>query len=146
MTGWRIVTDPEHGLTLHVPTVTPAGAAVGVRVDRDAVDHRIHAQTADGSEVYVEIVSFAGIVDRDEASAEQRAALRARSPEARISELFPITIIGRTATTFDFSGVLGGLRRDRRFIFVDSADRTVRIVVDPTSPTNMAILDTLELA
>ena len=103
-------------------------------------------ETADGSEVYVEIVSFAGKIDHEEASNGQRAALRARSPGARLSVPTSRTIRDRPATTFDFSGALGGLRRDRRFIYFDTADRTVRIVLDPTSPVNDVILDTLELA
>ncbi len=146
MTEWTIVTDPAHGITLHVPKTAASGAAVDVTIDRDADAHRIHAQTADGSEVYVEVVSSAGIVDNGQAVTEQRDALRVRSPGARISEPTSTRVLGRPAATFDFSGLLGGTRRVRRFLLVEAGVRTVRIVFDPTSPENDAILGTLAIA
>ena len=113
-------------------------------IDRDADAHRMRAQTADGSEVYVEVVSYAGIVDRGQAVTEQRDALRVGRPG--ISGPTSTRVLGRPAAPFDSSGLLGGTRRVLRFLLVEAGVRTVRIVFDPTSPENDAILGTLAIA
>ena len=111
----------------------------------DSGRHRVHAQTADGSTVYVEIVSWPEHVAHRDAIAEQRADLRQRAPDATIGEPEKAEIAGRPASAFTFDGQLGEARRRRRFVYVDTAARTLRIVVDPGSPANEAILATLVL-
>jgi len=140
-----VIRDPEHGLTIQLPTHTADGAAV--EVDRDERDgaHRIHAHAPDGSTVYVEVVSFPGLLDHDTAIADQQAGLRVRAPGAAIGPVRPATVAGRPATAFEFAGALGGVRRRRWFAFVDTATRTIRVVHDPGSPANEAILATLTL-
>ena len=138
-----VVRDDEHGLTLRVPRHTADGAPVAI--DRDARDgtHRVHAHASDGSTVYVEVVSFPGLVDHDAAIAEQQAGLRVRAPGAAIGPIRPATVAGRPATAFEFAGTIDGVRRRRWFAFVDTSARTIRIVDDPGSPANDAILATL---
>jgi hypothetical protein len=140
-----IVRDEAHGLTLRVPTRTADGEPVAL--DRDERDgaHRLHAHAPDGSTVYVEVVSFPGLVDHDVAIAEQQATLRMRAPGAAIGPIRPATVAGRPATAFEFAGAIDGVRRRRWFAFVDTASRTVRIVTDPGSPADDAILATLVL-
>ena len=140
-----VVRDAAHGLTLRVPAETADG--VPVALDRDERDgaHRIHAHTPDGSSVYVEVVSYPGLVDHDAAIADQQAGLRGRAPGAAIGPVRPATVAGRAATAFEFAGALEGVRRRRWFAFVDTAQRTVRVVHDPGSPASDAILATLTL-
>jgi hypothetical protein len=49
------------------------------------------------------------------------------------------------ATEFSFEGTLGGQWKSRRFIFLDSALRTYRIIYDPRSTLNEQILASLVL-
>ena len=146
MTGWRIVTDPQHGLTLHVPTVAHAGAAVEVQVDQDAIEHRIARLDRRwiGGRRRDRVVRG----DRRPRRGVRGAAGSFARPIARGAHLGAVPghdhrpDCERPST----SPARSADQRARRFIFVDSADRTVRIIMDPTSPTNVAILDTLELA
>ena len=139
------VVDAEHGWSIRIPTRTVDGAAVTLERGADAARHRVHAQTADGSTVYVEVVSWPEHVVHRDAIADQRGDLRHRAPDATIGEPEATEIAGRPATAFTFDGRLGEMRRCRRFVFVDTAARTLRIVSDPGSSTNEAILATLVL-
>ncbi len=143
--GDAVVRDAEHGLTLRVPTETADGIPVELTRDERDGSHRIHAHTPDGSSVYVEVVSYPGLVDHDTAIADQQAGLRVRAPGAAIGPVRPATVAGRAATAFEFAGALEGVRRRRWFAFVDTAQRTVSVVHDPGSPANDAILATLTL-
>ena len=139
------IADTEHGWSIRIPARASTGEAV--TFERDARDgrHRVHAQTPDGSTVYVEVVSSPDRVSHVDAIAEQRTGLRERSPDAEIGAPETAELAGRPATGFTFEGRLGADRRRRRFVYVDTEARTVRIVYDPSSATNDAILATLVL-
>ncbi|HTE52352.1 MAG TPA: hypothetical protein VK698_15980 [Kofleriaceae bacterium] len=138
-----MIEDLGHGWSVRIPATTTAGAPVEVeRGERDG-GRRVHARSADESEVYVEILTYPGLVDHRAAAAGQRTFLEEQSPGGRLSETAATTFRGRDATAFDFVGILGGRRKARRFVFVDSASRTCRVVTDPSSPANAGILDSL---
>jgi hypothetical protein len=141
----RIV-DSEAALAIEIPEWSPSGAAVAVEWNERDRRRRLHAQTPDASEVYVEVLVAPELVDHAASIADQMAFLRDRAIDPTLTEAVPGTCAGRPATTFDFAGELGGHSRIRRFAFVDAGGRTYRIVHDPTSPANAAILRTLVLA
>jgi hypothetical protein len=139
------VADPARGYSLDIPRATSAGLSVEIVRDERDGRHRLHLQSPDASEVYVEIVTYPSRIAHGPAVAEEQRFLRERSPTGRLTE--PVAgVIGRLpATVFDFDGPLGDLARVRRFAFVDSPLRTYRIVFDPTSATNVEVIDTFAL-
>lgn len=148
MTGARAVAriaDPEGGFSIEIPDEAASGAPV--ELERDARDgaRRLHAQTPDGSEIYVEVLAGASAVDHGLAIADQATFLRERATVETLTDAAPGLLAGRPASTFDFIGELGGRHRTRRFAFVDAGGRTYRIVHDPTSPANESIIRTLRL-
>jgi len=140
---WR---DPEHGIAIDVPASAPSGAPVEVtEVHHDDGTHRLHAQTGDRSEVYVEVLSFPGRIDHRAALEDQRASLAARDPGGVVGPLRSDRLLDRPATGFEFDGVLDGQPRQRRFVLVDLGPRTVRVVSDPSSVLNEKIVATLRV-
>jgi hypothetical protein len=139
------IEDAEAGFAIEIPEAAASGAPVEVERDERDGTRRLHAQTPDGSEVYVEVLAGAAVVDHGVAIAEQGAFLRERATVERLTDSAPAVLGGRPASTFDFVGELGGRHRSRRFAFVDAGGRTYRIVHDPTSPANELIIRTLRL-
>jgi hypothetical protein len=142
----RTVVDAGHGHRLEVPETAPSGEPIALEHAVSEDVHRLHAATADGHEVYLEIASWSGLQAHRPAIAEQRRSLRERAPAARIGPARTTRMLGRAATSFRFDGELGGHHRVRRFTYLDVGARTFRIVVDPTSAATRRILATLEFA
>lgn len=142
---WTVVDDLEHGFSIRIPSRTPSDQSVTIdRAERDGVG-RVHAHSPDGSELYVEVVAYPGLIDRREAAVEQRRYLSEQDPECRLSRVRAIKLGSLVGSGFAFTGTLGDQLRVRRFLFVDAADRTFRIVYDQTSALNRAALRTLAI-
>ena len=142
---WIVVADEEHGFSLRIPARTPSGRSVEIeQAARDGVG-RVHAHSSDGSELYVEVVAYPGLIDHREATNEQRTSLSGRAPDRHLTRVRTTTLGGLPGTAFRFTGTLGGQRTVRRFVFIDSADRTCRVIYDPTSSLNRRVLRTLDL-
>jgi hypothetical protein len=140
---WTVVADRQHGFSIGIPSRTPSGQSVTIdQAERDGVG-RVHAHSPDGSELYVEVVAYAGCIYRREAAIEQRGYLSEQDPAGRLSRVRAIKLGSLIGSGFAFTGTLGGLPRVRRFLFVDTAERTYRIVYDPTSTLNRTVLRTL---
>ena len=139
------IEDAEGGFAIEIPEVAASGAPVELERDERDGARRLHAQTPDGSEVYVEVLAGASAVDHAVAFADQQRFLRERATVESLTDPAQSLLGGRPASTFDFVGELGGQHRSRRFAFVDAGGRTYRIVHDPSSPANEAILMTLRL-
>lgn len=143
--SWTVVADAEHGFSIRIPSRTPSDQSVTIdRAERGGVG-RIHAHTPDASELYVEVVAYPGLIDHPEAATEQRGYLSEQDPACRLTRVRAVKIGGLVGSGFRFSGTLGDLRRVRRFVYVDAADQTFRIVYDPTSALNRAVLRTLTI-
>ena len=143
--SWTVVADPAHGFSIRIPSRTPSDQSVTIdRAERDGVG-RLHAHTPDGTELYVEVVAYPGLIDHREAAIEQRGFLSEQDPGCRLWRVRAVKVGGLVGSGFRFSGTLGDLLRVRRFVFVDAADRTFRIVYDPTSTLNRAVLRTLTI-
>ncbi len=84
-----------------------------------------------------------GVIDHRAARDDQRRGLAERDPGATVVAAPDGTLLGRAAASLDFEGVLGGQPRRRRFVWLDLGPRTLRIVCEPTSPSNAAIIATL---
>jgi hypothetical protein len=140
---WTVVAVREHGFAIRIPSRTPSGQSVTIdRAERDGVG-RVHAHSPDGSELYFEVVAYPGHIDRREAAIEQRRYLSEQDPAGRLSRVRAIKLGSLVGSGFAFTGILGGQPRVRRFLFVDAADRTYRIVYDPTSTLNRTVFRTL---
>jgi hypothetical protein len=144
--GSEVLVDVgRQGLTFRLPTRSPGGADIKVSRSARGGFHRVHARSPDGSTVYVEVLAYPELVPHDAAIAEQQDALRQRAPDARIAGPIADAFHGRPSTGFEFEGTLGTAQTRRRFVFVDTPARTIRIVYDPGSAMNEAILATLRL-
>jgi hypothetical protein len=142
---WTVVADREHGFSIRIPSRTPSDQSVTIdRAERDGVG-RLHAHSPDGSELYVEVVAYPGLIDHREAAASQRSYLSEQNSSARLSRVRAFKIGSLVGSGFAFAGTLDGQPRVRRFVFIDSADRTYRIVCDPTSILNRTVLRTLAI-
>jgi len=143
MADSTVITDSEHNYSLRIPTTTPSGQPVEILKDQRTAAHRIHAQSPDASELYFEIVSAPGLINHEEAVAQQKAFLSSQSSDAAITATKQSVVRSFGATEFDFEGTLEGRWKVRHFIFLDSAIRTYRIIYDPRSEVNEQILDSL---
>lgn len=139
----EMLADAEHNYSLRIPTTTPTGQAVAILKDEREGAHRVHAQSPDASELYFEIVSARGLLDHEQSVAEQKAFLMQQSSNAIITATKQSVVGSFRATEFGFEGTLGGQWKRRRFIFLDSALRTYRIIYDPRSTVNEQILASL---
>jgi len=143
MADSTVITDTEHNYSLRIPTTTPSGQPIEIVKDQRTGAHRIHAQSPDAAELYFEIVSASGLINHEEAVAQQKAFLSSQSFDAAITATKQSVVRSFAASEFGFEGTLGGRWKVRRFIFLDSALRTYRIIYDPRSTVNEQILDSL---
>jgi len=82
-------------------------------------------------------------MNHEQAVAEQKAFLTRQSSDAAITATKQSVVRSSRATEFGFEGTLGGRWKVRRFIFLESALRTYRIIYDPRSTVNEQILASL---
>jgi hypothetical protein len=139
------IEDVAGAFAIEIPNEAASGAPVEIERDERDGARRLHAQTPDASEIYVEVLAATSVVDHGRAIADQVAFLRERATVVTLTDPAPELLGGRPASTFDFVGELGGRHRSRRFAFVDGGGRTYRIVHDPTSAANASIIGTLRL-
>ncbi|HEY5786714.1 MAG TPA: hypothetical protein VIT65_18260 [Microlunatus sp.] len=130
---WRRVEIPDLGLAFGYPCRTPGGQVVWLD------DVRLHACSEDGVEAYFELSRHLDTtaVARYE---EERDFLLARY-EAAVTPL--------TAGTFhempahDFSAAFGDTART--FVLVERGRWLYRVVYDPRSQLNLAVLETIRI-
>ena len=137
------IDDSGNGYVLTLPRQTPRGQPVDVQRGVRRGAHVMHAESPDQHELYVEVTSYPGTLDHAELVRSQHAFLTEQSSQGRIGTVGRGRVEPYDATTFDFEGPLQGRWKVRRFLFVDGAHRTYRIVFDPTSALNGRVLDTL---
>ena len=137
--------DSDHRYAVVIPEKTPAGQPVTVQRGKRGNAHVLHAESPDQSELYFEVTTHASRTDHRELVTTQQQFLRGNAPDAELSPTATTTVGTRTATTFDFKGTLQERLKARRFLFVDGAHHTYRIVYDHTSPLNETVLQSLEI-
>lgn len=135
----------ELGYAAWIPAATPGGQAVAVEKREQSGLHILHAETPDQSEFYFEITAYPDFREHLALARQQQDFLRQQSPEGTLGEIRQAALGDLPATTFDFRGRLQGRWKERRFLFVDGAARTYRVVHDPTSSLNVQALERLEL-
>lgn len=140
-----VVTDSEHNYLMQIPNTIPTGQSVEIlKIQHEGI-HGIHAHSPDESEVYFELMSYPQLLNHEEAVAGQRASLSSRSSDATMTAAKQSKVHTFGATEFHFEGALQGRWKVRRFIFLDSAIRTYKVIYDPRSAVNEYILDSLRL-
>jgi hypothetical protein len=137
--------DVAYGYAVTIPEVAPTGEVVTVQRGERRGNHVMHAETPDQSELYFEVTAYPQHVDHTELIAQQHTFLLMYAKNPLISATAATVLDGRSATTFDFDGVLQGKLKRRRFVFVNGATRTYRVVYDYTSPLNELVLSSLTL-
>src|SRR6185503_5320221 len=90
----------EGGFAIEIPEVAASGAPVELERDEQDGARRLHSQTPDGSEVYVEVLAGASAVDHAVACADQQRFLRERATVESLTDPAPSLLGGRPASTF----------------------------------------------
>lgn len=139
------VIAPNHGYEVWIPESTPNGQPVTVETRENAGVHIMHAESPDQSELYFEVTAYPAIREHHQLAGGQQEFLREHSPDGGMTETIEGTVGKYSGTTFDFRGTLQGKWKERRFLFVNRATRTFRVVHDPTSKLNLEVLDSLVL-
>lgn len=139
------VIQPEYSYIVWIPEETLSGQTVSIELTEPDGGHKMHAETVDQSEVYFEVTAFAGIRKRAPMVGMMQKFLEQESPEGNQTQPVNGQVGHLTGTTFDFSGHLQGKWKERRFLWLDHAGRSYRIILDPTSKLNVEILGTLRL-
>ncbi len=133
--------DEHNGYAVVIPE-SAAGQTVNIRSGARNDIHVMHAETPDQSTIYFEVTAYPSVRAHDALVAAQRTFLADNATGETIGDVRVTILSDRPATTFDFEGFLQGRIKTRRFCFVDTA-RTYRVVYDPTSARNEAVLTTL---
>ena len=139
------VSAPDHGYEVWIPESTPNGQSVTVETRETAGVHIMHAESPDQSVLYFEVTAYPSMREHYQLAGEQQAFLREHSADGSLTDITQGTVGNFSGTTFDFRGTLQGKWKERRFLFIDSATRTFRVVHDPTSKLNSEILYSLAL-
>lgn len=137
------VRAPDHGYEVWIPESTPNGQSVTVETRENAGVHIMHAESPDQSELYFEVTAYPSMREQYQLAGEQQEFLREHSADGSLTDITQGTVGNFSGTTFDFRGTLQGKWKERRFLFVDSATRTFRVVHDPTSTLNLEVLKSL---
>jgi hypothetical protein len=137
--------DPDHRYAVAIPATTPGGQPVTVQRGKRGNVHVLHAESPDQSELYFEVTTYRARADHGELIATQQQFLRGNAADAELTKTATTSVGARTATTFDFKGTLQERLKARRFLFVDGARHTYRIVYDHTSPLNETVFQSLEI-
>ena len=137
--------DAEHRYAVAIPETTPNGQPITVDRRPRGNAHVLHAESPDQSELYFEVTTYPALADHAELVKTQQQFLRGSAPDAELTAVGTTTVGERTATTFDFKGTLQHRLKERRFLFVDGAAHTYRVVYDPTSPLNETVLQSFAI-
>ena len=133
--------DPEFGYRFYVPRIAPSRQPVTVlRNEREGM-RGVHALTEDRHEIYFELVAYPAEIDHETACEGQKQYIAEHFEAATFTENTQIQLKALPATTFTFDSKNFG----RRFLYVDAAERTYRIVYDHLHPPNAQILETVEI-
>jgi hypothetical protein len=136
---WRTFDDPRFELGFRYPDPTPGGQAV-TRAERTHGDaFGVHLHTDDW-ELYVELMRYSA-TPATALYAEHHAALVKRFGTESVSKLGSTFLAGQPARTYSFRWAEG----ERVAIVVSSASATYRVIYNPLSPLNEAVLATFEL-
>lgn len=130
---WRSLELPGGGLALRYPTTTPDGRPVTVD------DVRVHLQSVDGAAVYFEVSRHLGASAR--ATYEQERGFLEERLAAEVGPLTPTTFAGTPAFECAFS--FG--EKQRAILLLERDGWLYRIVYDPTSALDLAMLETVTL-
>lgn len=130
---WRSIELPGGGLAFRFPATTPDGQPVTVD------DVRVHLQSVDGAAVYFEVSRHVGA--RVQATYEQERAFLEERLAAEVGPLSPSTFAGTSAFECAFS--FG--EKQRAIVLLERDGWLYRIVYDPTSALDLAMLETMTL-
>ena len=135
----------EFGYILWVPTETPDGQTVTVQAGERDGRRMMHAETADQSTFYFEILAYDALLDHDELVSGQKGFLAENSEDGTTTEPIKEMLYHLKGTSFEFRGTLQNRWKERKFFIVDGASRTYRVVHDPRSEFNVRAFRSLEI-
>lgn len=139
------VLENDLGYAVWIPESTPNDQKVTIERRENASVHIMHAESSDQSELYFEVAVYSSIIKHTLLAGQQQEFLRNNSSDGILTDIVQGVVGNHAGTTFDFRGTLQGKWKERRFLFIDSARRTFRIVHDPTSSVNLEVLMSLKL-
>lgn len=131
--GWPTLELPGGGLAFRYPATTASGQPVSID------DVRVHLQSVDGAELYLEVSRHLGATA--EASYAQERAFVAERFGAHVTALTSTTFAGVAALEFSFAWA----DKRRTIVLTERDGWLFRVVYDPTSLLDLAVLETVTL-
>jgi hypothetical protein len=139
ITNWLRFADPAFAFEFDYPRITPGGSAVILQRHTHELDERIHL-TSEDLDVYFELDRAA---DRSAMEGVRALAedLRGRFEDVwfGVPESTELCGVPARSVRFRFG------RRVRWAVFTEEAAPSYRVILDPRSATNLAILGTFTL-
>lgn len=117
------------------------GLPVMIDIGRGGVARRIHLYTEDRRSLYFEVTLYGEPLTINEGRDRLVEGLRDQFQSFELTELHPIDLDTIPAQQFGFTA--GAIRRE--VIFVPGPDRLLRIIFDPFSPMNWAVLESVDI-
>ena len=140
-THWNLV-EVQDGSRwqFQVPEIT--GRAQSTEITRDTHKGmvKVHAHTPDLFELYFEVVSYPGKLDHQPLIEKQKPFIEQAFTNVSFSEINSSTLKGLPTTEFTFESE----EKSRRFIYIEDASRSYRVIFNPLSDLNRDVLDSLE--
>jgi hypothetical protein len=136
---WRQFADPRFEVRFRYPAVTPRGEPVEATESQPGDGLRVHARSAN-RDVYFELTRYPPMPGEDEYR-QHKPYLEGRFGEGAVTDLTETRVASRSAQTYAFAWPDG----ERVVLLVRTATATYRVIYNPRSPLNAAILATLEV-
>ncbi len=133
------IREDGHDWVFKIPTITSTDQTTEVTRDSHRDMQRVHAHTVDLYELYFEIVSHASLLDHAALIEKQKPFISEKFSNVTFSEVETCQFKGLPSTAFTFTSD----EKTRRFMFIDSQNRSYRVILNPLSPLNFDVLESL---
>ena len=140
-THWKlVVVEDGSGWQFQVPEVTEQAQTTEITRDTHKGKIKVHAHTADLFELYFEVVSYPEKLDHQALIEKQKPFIEQEFTNVSFSEVSAQTFKGLPTTEFTFESE----EKTRRFIYIEDASRSYRVIFNPLSNLNLDVLNSLE--
>jgi hypothetical protein len=141
-TRWTFVEIQDgSGWRFQIPEVTAQAQSTEITRDTHKGMIRVHTHTPDLFELYFEVVSYPGTLEHQALIEKQKPFIEKKFTNVSFSEVItgPFKKLQRTEFTFESD------EKTRRFIYIEDACRSYRLIFNPLSDLNLDVLNSFEL-
>jgi hypothetical protein len=140
-TQWKYVEIQDgSGWQFQIPEVTAKAQTTEITRDTLKGMVRVHAHSPDLFELYFEVVSYPEMLDHQKLIEEQKPFIEKKFTNVSFSEVGsgPFKKFPTTEFTFESD------EKTRRFVYIEDANRSYRVIFNPLSNLNLDVLNSLE--